>query len=219
MQPLSTVLTNHHTCNYGYTLHRDFVFVSGHDTGWHNLLCCTCWMNVVRAYWHMTAVHTVHSCASVAIFLDVSPVLRVVFLSAMWLIYANTMWYMWRVLTKWVICQQPWFWENRINMQQWFPTILISFLSNDNACHLYYYLVHLVAFLKTLRNISRMNFIKTEPINCTCLSHILRGFPQCMADIFGTTGKPRTFSFGFVSSKPHRRQLEPIVALLQETYL
>ena len=60
--------------------------------------------------------------------------------------------------------------------------------------HLYYF----VAFLQTLCNISRMNFFKPEPINCTCSSRILRGFPQRMADISGITGKPRAPSFGYL---------------------
>ena len=51
--------------------------------------------------------------------------------------------------------------------------------------NLYYYLVHFVTFLKKLCNISSMNFI-----NHTCSSRILRGFPRCVMDISGTTGKP-----------------------------
>ena len=41
-------------------------------------------------------------------------------------------------------------------------------------------------------------FRKTEPINRTSSSRILWGFPQRMADLFGTTGKPWTPSFGFL---------------------
>ena len=42
------------------------------------------------------------------------------------------------------------------------------------------------------------SFRKTEPINRTSSCRILWGFPQRMADLFGTTGKPWTLSFGFL---------------------
>ena len=60
--------------------------------------------------------------------------------------------------------------KHRINMQRWFSTILtfchqsiLWYLFCQLAMlisRLYYYLVHFIAFLDTLRNISRMNFVK-----------------------------------------------------------
>ena len=57
--------------------------------------------------------------------------------------------------------------KHRINMQRWISTILtfchqsilVSFLAMLIS-RLHYYLVHFIAFLDTLRNISRVNFIK-----------------------------------------------------------
>ena len=91
-----------------------------------------------------------------------------------------------------------------INMQQWFPTILtakytsISFLLIGNAYFSFILLFSTFCSLFTNTNILSMNFVKTEPKNCTCSSHILLSFPQHMADIFGTMGKPRMPSFGFL---------------------
>ena len=58
----------------------------------------------------------------------------------------------------------------RINMQRWISTILTFFTKVYFGIffgqlamlisRLYYYLVHFIAFLDTLRNISRMNFVK-----------------------------------------------------------
>ena len=60
--------------------------------------------------------------------------------------------------------------KHRINMQQWISTILtfyhqsiLWYLFCQLAMlisRLYYYIVHFIAFLDTLRNISCMNFIK-----------------------------------------------------------
>ena len=98
--------------------------------------------------------------------------------------------------------------KHRINMQRWISTILtfchqsiLWYLFCQLAMlisRLYYYLVHFIAFLDRLRNISSMNFVKTEPINRTSSCRILWGFPQRMVDLFGATGKPWTPSFGFL---------------------
>ena len=60
--------------------------------------------------------------------------------------------------------------KHRINMQRWISTILtfchqsiLWYLFCQLAMlisRLYYYLVHFIAFLDTLHNISRMNFVK-----------------------------------------------------------
>ena len=63
---------------------------------------------------------------------------------------------------------------------------LISFLSIGNVYFSFVLLLFSTFYnlLERLHNISRMNFHKTEPINCTFLSCILQGFPRHMADIF-----------------------------------
>ena len=51
----------------------------------------------------------------------------------------------------------------------------IFFLSISNA---YFLFSTFYSLLETLRNISCMNFVKTEPIHRTCSSHVLQGVSQ-----------------------------------------
>ena len=75
---------------------------------------------------------------------------------------------------------------------------------------LYYYLVHFIAFLDTLRNISRMNFVK-QPINRTSSCRILWGFPQRSYFVLQESpGRPLSDS---CSRNPHWRQCKPIATL------
>ena len=55
---------------------------------------------------------------------------------------------------------------------------------------LYYYIVLFIAFLDTLDTHFTHEFRKTEPINRTSSYRTIWGFPQRMADLFGTIGKP-----------------------------
>ena len=113
--------------------------------------------------------------------------------------------------------------KHRINMQRWISTILtfchqsiLWYLFCQLAMlisRLYYYLVHLIAFLDTLRNISRMNFVKQN--RKIALVHVaffgvsLNAWRTYLV-LHESPGRPLSDS---CSRNPHWRQCKPIAAL------